>query len=490
LANTEKLPGGWVAVDPSEKMPQGAQGIVTKVQHPDREGYFVLKRLRKSDRADRFQKEIQQMGELFRRGAPVPEIVDSGVWHGKSWYVMPWYEKGSLDNLISAEQRPDTLKLISLLAEIGEAIRFVHDAEVSHRDIKPGNILLGPDGPLLADFGLCRHKDDPRLTGPFEDVGPKGYTAPENLDGINESRDQRPADCYAYGKLCWSVLAGRPVLSRERQLEPEYRLDVLLGDPSLKRFHRLFQRLLTKAEERLTDWEQILREVRGNENTALNDKLSEPLDLESLLSLAEQVVDPYDLKSRQQAEKLEVERREMASELWVLINRIFSERLAETVQAINERAARGLHFQLGLGREVSDNLDEDLIAMIDIDRADWHFINMPPPGGLLMSKWGDSDGENTIALMVILVRYGDEVKLIRVPMKRRDHYEYLLPASDLKHLVDQSSVMQLGFEDTVRRVTEFAHNAAQLGERMIVRYLKLTVAGESVGDGSNWEGLS
>ncbi|MEW2441354.1 serine/threonine protein kinase [Micromonospora marina] len=490
MASTDNLPGGWVAVYPAVKMPQGGQGIVTKVQHPDREGHFVLKRLRKSDRADRFEKEIQQMDELFSRGAPVPEIIDSGIWHGKSWYVMPWYENGSLENLIGAERRPDTLKLINLLAEIGEAIRFVHDAGVSHRDIKPGNILLGPDGPLLADFGLCRHKDDPRLTGPFEDVGPKRYTAPENQDGINESGDQRSADCYAYGKLCWSVLTGRPALSGERQLEPEQRLDVLLGDPSLKRFHRLFQRLLARSDERLTDWEQILREVRGDGDNPSSAGAFEPVDLESLLSLAEQVVDPYDLKSRQQAEKLEVERREMASELWVLINQIFSDRLANIVRAINERAARGLHFQLGPGREVSDHFDEDLIAMIDTDRADWHFLNMPPPGGLLMSKWGDSDGKSTIGLMVVLARYGDEVKLIRVPMKRQDHYEYLLPALDLKHFIDESDVMQLGFEDTVRRVTDFAQSAAQLGERMIGRYLKLTVAGESVADGYNWEGLS
>src|SRR5947208_10485454 len=160
---------------------------------------------------------------------------------------MPWYARGSLEDLVQARAFVgDPVGGLELLVKVAQAFAAVHSEAVAHRDGKPANVLLSDDSLVLSDFGLCLLVDDDaeRLTALEEAIGSRRYIAPENESGINETVDQRPADFYAFAKILWATLAGEQPPAREGQLLPEQRLDQVLGDAKFASLHALQERLL------------------------------------------------------------------------------------------------------------------------------------------------------------------------------------------------------------------------------------------------------
>ncbi len=196
----------------------------------------------------------------------IPPIIATGNWPGRRqqpFYVIPWYERGSLQRLVDTDELALADRL-DLLIRIAQVLSGVHAVEVAHRDLKPDNVLIAADGsPLLADFGLCLPLDaDSRLTEDWRGVGPRLYLAPEMEVGANPDADHRPADFWSFAKVMWVVVSGRSPLSSADQLNPEHRLGLihsalsgldLLGEKMLER----------KPQDRLGDWAVVEAELRG-----------------------------------------------------------------------------------------------------------------------------------------------------------------------------------------------------------------------------------
>jgi tRNA A-37 threonylcarbamoyl transferase component Bud32 len=93
------------------------------------------------------------------------------------------------------------------------ALRAVHDAGVVHRDVKPANILLGPEGRIvLADFGIAKAVDSPALTSSGVLVGSPSYLAPERARGGIAGP---AADLWALGASLFAAVEGRPPFERD-----------------------------------------------------------------------------------------------------------------------------------------------------------------------------------------------------------------------------------------------------------------------------------
>jgi hypothetical protein len=205
------------------------------------------------------------MQRLADAGAAVPPVIDQGSDHdGRPYFAMPWYSATLQARVDSGTYASDLCAGLAFLTRLAEILMGIHELDLAHRDLKPPNVLLDGDRPILTDYGLSisasEEADAQRFTATEEQIGSRYYIAPENEKGFNEDVDQYPADYYAFAKVAWVVLAGRRPHAREDQLLIENRLASLHNDANLEPMDALFEDLLVvDPRARLDDWQVVLR---------------------------------------------------------------------------------------------------------------------------------------------------------------------------------------------------------------------------------------
>jgi serine/threonine protein kinase len=230
------LPSGWIATG---RQLESGQAYLHEVQRPGGSDFYALKALKNVNRRERFAREIENMRRLRNLGVHVvPEVVEADLDAERPYFVMPWYRDGSLqDRIDNAAYVNDPRQGLTVLVQLAISLEAIHKQDFAHRDVKPSNVLFDGTELAVADFGLSLQLDEDaeRLTDVDEAVGSRLYIAPENEGGLNPDTDQRAADCYAFAKVLWAVLAGRTPPARENQLLEPLTLQTVLGE----RFARL-----------------------------------------------------------------------------------------------------------------------------------------------------------------------------------------------------------------------------------------------------------
>lgn len=201
---------------------EGGQGWTYKVRRKSEDGgdWYVFKRLKNANRADRFKAEIKALRTINHPG--ILKIIEDGILEGKPYYVAEYCGNGDLTRRNYSGKT--ALEKLLLFRQICAAMAAAHSAKIVHRDIKPSNVLVRGDGTVaVGDFGLCLHLDsEDRLTLTEEAVGARNYMAPELEDGRRD--DVTPAaDVYSLGKILYFLFSGRS-FSREKHREPAFDL--------------------------------------------------------------------------------------------------------------------------------------------------------------------------------------------------------------------------------------------------------------------------
>jgi eukaryotic-like serine/threonine-protein kinase len=159
--------------------------------------------------------------ERFRREAKIlaglshPNIVtvyDFGVEAGRAWIVMRLLPGPTLQTLVERRGRLPVDAAQRYTREAAGALAAAHAAGIVHRDVKPGNLMLAPDGSCtLVDLGIARltgaAQSEPSLTQAGTILGTVQYVAPEIVTGGTPGP---PADVYALGAALYTMLVGRP----------------------------------------------------------------------------------------------------------------------------------------------------------------------------------------------------------------------------------------------------------------------------------------
>jgi hypothetical protein len=154
---------------------------------------------------DRFREEASAMAEL--RHPNILEVYDFGDAGGLPFLVLEHIAGGSLADPVFSRGL-DLSQAGPLARGILDALEYAHSRGVVHRDIKPGNILLGADGtPKLSDFGLAKSSTSSVRTRTGLVLGTPEYMAPETFDGAPASP---AADLYSWGCLLHTLLHGHP----------------------------------------------------------------------------------------------------------------------------------------------------------------------------------------------------------------------------------------------------------------------------------------
>jgi serine/threonine protein kinase len=152
--------------------------------------------------AERFRTEARAMAALS--DPRIVEVYDYGQADGIAYLVMPFITGESLHELLNRAGPLPPREAMTIVAQAANALQLAHQSGIVHRDVKPGNLLLRPDGRLvLTDFGIARIDAADQVTGADVAIGTAAYLAPEQISG---NRVAPATDIYSLGVVAYECL--------------------------------------------------------------------------------------------------------------------------------------------------------------------------------------------------------------------------------------------------------------------------------------------
>ena len=134
-----------------------------------------------------------------------------------AYLVMELVEGESLATLLARERRLDVPQTLGILRATAAGLAAAHAAGVVHRDVKPGNVLLGPAGVVkITDFGIAWSASSVPLTQTGQVIGTAQYLSPEQATG---GKAGPASDVYALGAVAYECLTGRRVFDGENSVQ-------------------------------------------------------------------------------------------------------------------------------------------------------------------------------------------------------------------------------------------------------------------------------
>jgi serine/threonine protein kinase len=192
---------------------RGAMGIVYKARDPQIDRIVALKTIplhgqepeEEAEYRRRFLNEAQAAGRLHHPG--IVSVFDVGEEpENRDPYIVLEYVAGeALNRKLAREKKIPLEQALQLAVEVAEALDYAHSQGVTHRDVKPGNILITQDGHAkIADFGIAK-LNLAHFTLPGKVLGTPAYMAPEQLSG--EGADGR-SDLFSLGVILYAMTVG------------------------------------------------------------------------------------------------------------------------------------------------------------------------------------------------------------------------------------------------------------------------------------------
>lgn len=189
------------------RLGKGGQGVVYLAEDPEGEQY-AIKVLNDQWAADddlrkRFEREVRAAQKVasFCTAA----IIDAQLSDDPPYVVSEFVPGKDLQETVTKDRVQRGSKLQRLAVSTATALVAIHKAGIVHRDFKPGNVLLGPDGPRVIDFGIAR-MDDGTATMTNSIIGTPSYMAPEQIEGRGITDK---CDIFAWGCVIAFASTGR-----------------------------------------------------------------------------------------------------------------------------------------------------------------------------------------------------------------------------------------------------------------------------------------
>jgi serine/threonine-protein kinase len=155
----------------------------------------------------RFRREALAAARLVHPN--IVQVYDSGhdpEMH-RHYIVMEYVEGETFAQVLRARPRLPVAEAVGVVSQACEGLEYAHRHSVIHRDVKPGNLLINPDGLVkLADFGIAKAAEDSRITQIGSVLGTAAYLSPERAKGQEATVR---SDVYSIGVVLYQALAGR-----------------------------------------------------------------------------------------------------------------------------------------------------------------------------------------------------------------------------------------------------------------------------------------
>src|SRR2546422_11573955 len=210
-------------------------GVVYKGYDPVLERHVALKTVRKElvdenlagQIIARFKNEALASGRLNHPA--IVGIYEYGENKQLAYIAMEYVQGRGLRDFLARQERFGLQEVMTIMSRLLDALDYAHEHGVVHRDIKPQNIIMTPDGRLkLADFGIARI-DRSNLTQVGSIMGTPAYMSPEQYAG---QQVDRRSDIFSCGVVLYELLTGvkpfeGPTRSEEHTSELQSRLHLV-----------------------------------------------------------------------------------------------------------------------------------------------------------------------------------------------------------------------------------------------------------------------
>ncbi|WP_026117718.1 protein kinase domain-containing protein [Nocardiopsis alkaliphila] len=191
------------------------------------------------DMRRRFAAEVEQARRVS--GFCVAEILDADPEAEQPWIASEYIDGPTLQASVESDGPRTGSDLQRLAVSTATALAAIHAAGVVHRDLKPDNIMLAPDGPRVIDFGIARAVEATSVTASGV-VGTIGYMAPEQLEG---ARLTAAVDVFSWAAVMVFAATGHEAFPGPTQASRIAR--ILSGEPDLDGVHDSFAGLLKEC---------------------------------------------------------------------------------------------------------------------------------------------------------------------------------------------------------------------------------------------------
>lgn len=166
------------------------------------------------DFVERFRTEAKHAAMINHDG--IANVYDYGEDEGSAYLVMELVPGEALSSILEREKTLPEQQVISIIVQTALALDAAHREGLVHRDIKPGNLLITPEGNVkITDFGIARVANQASLTQTGQVMGTVQYLAPEQATGKPASAS---GDIYSLGIVAYEALAGRRPFKGETQM--------------------------------------------------------------------------------------------------------------------------------------------------------------------------------------------------------------------------------------------------------------------------------
>ncbi|RSN48683.1 hypothetical protein DMH12_26375 [Streptomyces sp. WAC 04229] len=198
----DEMAAGYRLVDSgAEEESASAQLVVVKMIQPSL--------LDHPQARERFAREIDAVRVVVSDRVPALRAADPEAV--EPWFAMDYIAGPSLHTLVKESGSLAAGPYAALGLALVDALRAIHGTKLLHRDLKPSNVVLGPDGPVVLDFGLAvlsERQSSQALTKTGDQMGTAPYMPVEQLRDTKHVEE--PADVYALGATLFFALTGRP----------------------------------------------------------------------------------------------------------------------------------------------------------------------------------------------------------------------------------------------------------------------------------------
>ncbi|WP_052630869.1 serine/threonine-protein kinase [Pseudoxanthomonas suwonensis] len=196
-----------------ERLGAGGMGVVYRALQKSLDREVALKLLSagpwaSADFIERFRREAQSAARLEHPN--IVAIHEIGSRDELNYFSMALVRGPNLAQLLERDGALPAWQAARLMRTIAEALHYAHRLGVLHLDLKPGNVLIDPQGePQVADFGLARRIDSTLAIDGDEVSGTPSYMAPEQIE-LKRARLSVATDIYGLGAILYELLTGHP----------------------------------------------------------------------------------------------------------------------------------------------------------------------------------------------------------------------------------------------------------------------------------------